>query len=182
MIRNERSSGDVLRSANAAPGHSSTAAEDASRTNLGAEFAAVVTPDAIGIVATTSRRLAAAAEEELRARYQLGAMLRVARAGESGGAHVLAAVAEALGVHPSLLRRYVRVATAIAPAQFDLLATMRNDLGMPMTWSHFEHLAEIRSAKMRVLMAEHAISNRLSVRALKRRVRRSADDLSNPSS
>src|SRR5260221_12212086 len=93
------------------------------------------------IASTTSRRLAAAADEDMRARYELGLTLRAVRNGESGAEPVLDAVADALGVHPSLLRRYIRVATVITQAQFEVFVAMRNHRGMPMTWSHLEHLA-----------------------------------------
>ena len=124
------------------------------------------------LASTACQQLAAAAAQDMRARYELGRALRTIREGTSPSDPFIEAVAQALGVHPSLLRRYMRVATLISPSQFEVLAAMRDRRGMPMTWSHVEHLADVRSKAQRTLIAEQAIAEGLSVRALRLRIRR----------
>jgi len=124
------------------------------------------------VASATSRRLAAAAEQDMRARYDLGRTLRSIREGSCRADSFLDAVAQALAVHPSLLRRYIRVATLIAPSQFEAFASLRDPRGMPLTWSHVEHLADVRSKTQRTLIAEEAVAQSLSVRALRLQIRR----------
>lgn len=140
---------------------------------LGDAGRASESPHAHTIAVTISRRLAIAAEEDIRARYDLGRALRAVRDGEPAAVQALEAVADALGVHWTLLRRYVRVATVIPPAQLEAFVALRSQRGMPMTWSHLEHLAEIRSARMRAVFAARIAAEGWSVRALKANVRES---------
>jgi hypothetical protein len=123
-------------------------------------------PSAAAAVDAFSRRFAAMAEESIRARYELGRMLHEIAAVESVAEHVLQVVAGALDVHPSLLQRYVRVASVILPPGFEIFLALRNPRGRPLTWSHLEHLAEVRSAKLRAILAEQVVAEQLSVRAL----------------
>ncbi|HLK40503.1 MAG TPA: hypothetical protein VKU41_27310 [Polyangiaceae bacterium] len=114
-----------------------------------------------------ARRLADAAEEDMRARYDLGRALALV---EDDRTELQNDVANALGVHRSLLRRYARVATVIRPDELDGLVRLRDRVGMPLSWSHIEHLAEITSAKIRESMAKRVIAEGLSVRALRSRL------------
>jgi hypothetical protein len=132
------------------------------------------------IAARAHERLAAAEEEEMRARYELGRTLREISMTESDASRTLEAVASILGRDPSLLRRYMRVASVIPPAQFEAFATMRGNRGLSMSWSHIEHLADVRSMKLRSIIAEQVIAEELSVRELVERLKNAVTDAEPP--
>lgn len=126
------------------------------------------------LVAEYRQRCAAAIEEDMRARYELGRALLEVRQGESRGEHALEAVARALGHHLTLLARYRRVASVIPPKQFEAYVGMRDQYGKPLSWSHVERLAEVRSAKARDALAARIIAEELSVRDVKANIRDAA--------
>ena len=117
-------------------------------------------------------RIAAASEEDARARYDFGRILHHLRYGDAGSTSFpVRELAIRLGVDSSALHRCARVSEAILPAEFDWLVRLRTERGMPLTWSHIERLACERNATRRRRLAETAVRDQSSVRALSARVR-----------
>jgi hypothetical protein len=119
------------------------------------------------------RRLADAAVEDMRARYDLGRVLHTLRHQDrrASGTGVLRLLAHQLGVDPSALRRYAQVSDVIAARELDWLMHLRNARGEPLTWSHVEILARVRSPERRRVLAASITREGLSVRALSQRLR-----------
>jgi hypothetical protein len=118
------------------------------------------------------QRIADAAIEDMRARYDLGRILQTLRRAERvGGAGPLRRLAERLGLDPSVLRRYAQVSETIGPREFGWLLRLTNWRGEPLTWSHIELLARVRTQERRKLLATSVAEGNLSVRALAARLR-----------
>jgi hypothetical protein len=118
-------------------------------------------------------RIAEAAAEDLRARYELGRLVHRLRY-ESSGRQAMTAISKlglASGLAVATLRRYARVTEMIKPVEFDELTRARGPRGPSLTWSHIEELAEARSTEVRRQCAEAAVNESLSVSALRARVR-----------
>jgi hypothetical protein len=123
-------------------------------------------------------RIAQAAVEDLRARYELGRLVHDLR--YDGTDHEilrdLSRLGVACGLAAATLRRYARVSETINPNEFGNLTRPRGPRGPSLTWSHIEELAEARSSEVRRRCAEAAISESLSVSALRARVRAASTD------
>jgi hypothetical protein len=119
------------------------------------------------------QRIADAAIEDMRARYDLGRILHTLRRSERGGvgAGPLRRLAERLGLDPSVLRRYAQVSETIPPREFAALLRLTNWRGEPLTWSHIELLARVRNPERRKALATAVAEGNLSVRALAARLR-----------
>lgn len=119
------------------------------------------------------RRLADAAVQDMRARYDFGRVLEMVRRSGRGemGAGMLRRIADVLQTHTSALRRYARVSETIPPQEFAWLTRLTNERGVPLTWSHVELLARVRSAERRKQLAAAVMERNLSVRALAALVR-----------
>ena len=115
------------------------------------------------------QRLAAAAVDDVEARYDLGKVLLTLR-NESAERSALRVLAESLGFDPSALRRYARVRTTICPDEFTWLSTLRTRRGMPLSWSHIELLAREPNRQRRMELATAVVTEDLSVRALHSRL------------
>jgi hypothetical protein len=125
------------------------------------------------ITSHIARRLADAAVEDMRARYDFGRVLMTLRSGNRNpaGAGVLRLLAHQLEVDPSALRRYAQVSEVIAAGEFDWLMGLSNRRGAPLTWSHIEILARVRSPEERRQLAAASARESLSVRGLSERLR-----------
>jgi AraC-like DNA-binding protein len=123
--------------------------------------------------ALVSERLTAAAIDDVWARYDLGRIVHQIRYDPSGDltARTLTNLARALGMHPSALRRYARVTERIAPCEFAELLQLRDRHGRPLSWSHFEKLAETPGADLRRRCANEVIAATLSVHQVAARLR-----------
>ena len=119
------------------------------------------------------RRLADAAVEDMRARYDFGRVLLTLRSESRNpaGAGVLRLLANQLEVDPSALRRYAQVSEVIAAREFDWLMGLSTRRGAPLTWSHIEILARVRSPEQRRQLAAASAREGLSVRGLTERLR-----------
>jgi hypothetical protein len=119
------------------------------------------------------RRLADAAVEDMRARYDFGRVLLTLRSENRSvaGAGVLRLLANQLEIDPSALRRYAQVSEVIAAREFDWLMRLINKRGAPLTWSHIEILARVRSPEQRRQLATAIARESLSVRGLSERLR-----------
>lgn len=119
------------------------------------------------------QRLADAAVEDMRARYDFGRVLQTLRRSGRGasGAGALRRLADRLGVDPSALRRYAQVSETIPPREFASIMRLTNRRGSPLTWSHVELLARVRSPERRKLLATAIAEEDLSVRAFAARLR-----------
>lgn len=118
-------------------------------------------------------RIAEAAAEDLRARYELGRLVHRLRY-ESSGRQAMRTISKlglASGLAVATLRRYARVTEMIKPVEFRELTRARGPRGPSLTWSHIEELAEARSTEVRRRCAEAAVHESLSVSALRARVR-----------
>jgi hypothetical protein len=117
--------------------------------------------------------LAEAAAEDLRARYELGRLVHRLRYDSSGrdAIRAISKLGAASGLAVATLRRYARVTEMIKPVEFDALTRARGPRGPSLTWSHIEELAEVRSTAVRRRCAEAAVSESLSVSALRARAR-----------
>jgi hypothetical protein len=117
-------------------------------------------------------RLAAAAVDDMRARYDFGRVLQSLRQNRStaGGVGALRLLSRRLGVDPSALRRYARVSETITSREFVWLMKQRTPRGAPLTWSHVELLSRERDPERRQALALIAASEDLSVRALASRL------------
>jgi hypothetical protein len=120
-------------------------------------------------------RMGNAAVEEMRARYSLGQLVHGLRYNPSRSGTlpnlVRFAAAREFRLGAATLRRLARVSEAIGPMEFDRLMQLRCVDGLPLTWSHVEELAEVRSAEQRRRYAEFAVSRMLPVRALRSCIR-----------
>jgi hypothetical protein len=85
-------------------------------------------------------------------------------------------LAGACGLRVATLRRYARVTEMIQPVEFDELTRNRGPRGPSLTWSHIEELAEARNSEVRRKCAEAAVTEALSVSALRARVRTASSD------
>jgi hypothetical protein len=115
------------------------------------------------------QRLAAAAADDVEARYDLGKVLLALRNGAAERS-ALRVLAEGLGFDPSALRRYARVRSTIPPDEFTTLSGLRTGRGMPLSWSHIELLAREPNRKRRMELATAVVTEDLSVRALNSRL------------
>jgi hypothetical protein len=132
-----------------------------------------VAPQTWATAVQISNRLAEAAVEDLRARYELGRLVHRLRY-DSAEPHAMRAISKlagACGLRVATLRRYARVTEMIRPVEFDELTRNRGPRGPSLTWSHIEELAEARNSEVRRKCAEAAVSEALSVSALRARVR-----------
>jgi hypothetical protein len=122
-------------------------------------------------------RLAQTALEDLQIRYDVGRRLNEMRYTEWPNQRgvLYNHVATRLRLHVSAVRKYVRVAATVSPEEFASLIAMRTADGFPMTWSHIELLAETPRASRRRDLADRAVRDVLSVRALARLVRSSGN-------
>ncbi|HLK40129.1 MAG TPA: hypothetical protein VKU41_25410 [Polyangiaceae bacterium] len=128
------------------------------------------TPAVRAVVAHIMARVAEASVDDLRARYDLGRVVHHLRYDPSQ-AGVLTRLAHDLGMHPSALHRYARVTERVCPEEFAQILQLRDAHGQPLTWSHLERIAEVRSAAARRRVAEEAVSGLLSVRAVRHLIR-----------
>jgi hypothetical protein len=117
-------------------------------------------------------RLAAAAIDDMKARYDFGRVLQSLRSGrpQAGGTGTLRLLSRRLGVDPSALRRYARVSETISPREFTWLMRQRTPRGAPLTWSHVEVLARERDPDRRQVLAAATAAEDLSVRGLATRL------------
>jgi hypothetical protein len=118
-------------------------------------------------------RIAEAAAEDLRARYELGRLVHRLRYDSSDrqAMRVISKLGLASGLAAATLRRYARVTEMIKPVEFDELTRARGPRGPSLTWSHIEELAEARNTEVRRRCAEAAVNESLSVSALRALVR-----------
>jgi hypothetical protein len=118
------------------------------------------------------RRLADAAVEDMRARYDFGKVLQTLKRGAKDGVTgtQIRVLAERLDVDPSALRRYARVSETISAREFAWMMRLRNARGGPLTWSHVELLARVSAAERRRSLAAAIAQHELSVRDLAKRV------------
>jgi hypothetical protein len=127
-------------------------------------------------------RIAEAAVEDTRARYELGRLVHHLRydCSDAVSARILARLGHSLGLTPGTLRHYARVSAVIGPIEFDQYMHLRRPHGMPLRWSHIEELSEARNVDVRRRFAEEPsvlrfpsgcfahVSERPPVRNLKR--------------
>ncbi len=118
------------------------------------------------------QRLAEAAVDDMRARYDFGRVLHSLRQNRplAGGIGTLRLLSKRLGVDPSALRRYARVSDTISAREFAWLLKQRTPRGAPLTWSHLEILSREREPERRRTLALAAAAEDLSVRALATRL------------
>ena len=76
-----------------------------------------------------------------------------------------------LGVDATALRRYAQVSEVIGASEFDWMMHLSTPRGAPLTWSHIEVLARVRSAEHRRQLATATVREDLS--ALSERLRAS---------
>jgi hypothetical protein len=120
-----------------------------------------------GVAEHFRMRVADAAVDDLRARYDFGCVLHDVRYGRwaSMGRSPIDELGQVLRAHPSALHRQARVFEVIRPEEFGLLLEARFSDGRPMSWSHFERLATVRSRLERLTLARRIAEDGLSVRA-----------------
>ena len=137
-----------------------------------------VAPQTWAAAVQIANRLAEAAAEDLRARYDLGRLVHRLRydGSEPHAVRAIAKLGSACGLRVATLRRYARVTEMIKPVEFDELTRNRGPRGPSLTWSHIEELAEARNSEVRRTCAEAAITEALSVSALRSRVRSTSTD------
>jgi hypothetical protein len=118
------------------------------------------------------RRLADAAVDDMRARYDFGKVLQTLKRGTRQGVTgaQIRALAERLDVDASALRRYARVSETIPPREFAWMMRLRDARGGPLTWSHVELLARVTADERRRSLALSVAQQGLSVRELAARV------------
>jgi hypothetical protein len=118
-------------------------------------------------------RIAQAAVDDIRARYELGRLVHRLRYDDSGNEVLqdVSGLGAACGLAAATLRRYARVSETIKPSEFDELTRQRGPRGPSLTWSHIEELAEARNSAVRRKCAEAAVTESLSVSTLRARVR-----------
>jgi hypothetical protein len=131
-------------------------------------------PPFIAVTSHIFARIAAASVDDVQARYDLGTVLLRLRRDAAGerSRPAVRALAERLGVDPSALRRYARVAETIGAEELGWLVKLRSARGMPLSWSHLDLLSRVRDAPRRRVLAEAVVAEDLTVRALTIRLRR----------
>jgi hypothetical protein len=117
-------------------------------------------------------RLAAAAVDDMRARYDFGRVLQSLRRSreQAGATGTMRLLSKRLGVDPSALRRYARVSETISSREFAWLMKQRTPRGATLTWSHVELLSRERDPNQRQALALAVVTEDLSVRALATRL------------
>lgn len=114
-------------------------------------------------------RIASAAADDMRARYDFGTALAALR----DATHVawfIDEVAHMLDVDPSALRRMAHATEVIPPEEFEWLSNLRTRNGKALAWSQIELLARQHDPKRRRQLAMAIAREDLSVRALAKRV------------
>lgn len=114
-------------------------------------------------------RVASAVAEDMRARYDFGAVLAALR-DATHAAWFIDEVAHMLDIDPSALRRMAHTTEVIAPEEFEWLAQLRTRGGKALAWSQVELLARQHDPKRRKKLAQAIAREDLSVRALAKRV------------
>jgi hypothetical protein len=125
-------------------------------------------PGVLSVSTRIVRRLAEAAVEELRARYDFGAVVHTLRYGDADScrAETIRDLADWIGADPSALRRWARVNERMRAEEFETYLELRTPRGMPLTWTHLEVLARERNRGRRGELAVVAARGGLSVREL----------------
>jgi hypothetical protein len=118
-------------------------------------------------------RVASAAVDDLRARYDFGITLAALREA-TRGSQLIDAVARTLEVDPSALRRIAHTTEVISADEFEWLTTIRTSGGKALVWSQIELLAREGNARRRRQLALAVVREDLSVRALAKRIVRAA--------
>jgi hypothetical protein len=129
---------------------------------------AALDPRLSTIVGHVVQRLAAAAEEDLQARYDLGEVVLSLRG--VGSRSAIRLLAEHLGSDASALRRYARVTRTIGADEFRWLVSLRTPRGVPLSWSHVELLAQDPDLERRKGLAAAVTREDLTVRQLAARL------------
>jgi hypothetical protein len=121
--------------------------------------------------------LAAAASNEVAARYRAGRIVREIKSDENKyGSSAVVLLATALGRSASSLYRYARVAECWDAVAIDGLMRRRSATGEPLSWSHLIFLARVEDAERRAALVERAVAEALSVREIGRLVGAGTDE------
>jgi hypothetical protein len=121
----------------------------------------------------------------VQARYEIGGIVAQIRRDQSRyGQQAVALLAAALGRDETSLYRYAAVTRCWEPSVFASLSERRNVLRQPLSWSHWMQLAAVPDRRLRGLLVERALTEGLTVRAIRalvesraRTTHRSADAL-----
>jgi len=114
--------------------------------------------------------LAEAQRADIEAKFRVGDAIHAMRYSASFGRDALRVLAESIALEPSGILRTARVAERIQRAERELLLSLANARGFPLTWSHLEALQHVRGKAARLQLARIALRDDLSVRELKQRV------------
>jgi hypothetical protein len=124
-------------------------------------------PHPPSIVTRLLGTIATAALADLQAKYEVGCVahrLRYPAPDEPDDPDRLVNLGTRLGLDASSLRRRARVVETIDPEEFAAITAMRTRRGQPLSWSHLELLATLRSRKRRLEVAQRCADEDLSVR------------------
>lgn len=122
-----------------------------------------------GVADRIRRHLFLAAARPARSFYEVGRLVQdVTQKRARYGDGAVARIADALGIHVSVLYKCQKVAVAFSPAEYRKLCAKRTPAGLPVfTWSHLEVLAAERDARRRSTLVDEVEEEHLSVRELR---------------
>lgn len=120
----------------------------------------------LAVVAHIAMRMRGAKEEDKYCRYDLGTVAHCLRAGPEFSSTTLRELARKSGLNVATLRRLARVAEAVPWPEFE------DYVGLSLSWSHIEELAEVHDPSQRRSYAREAERRGLSVGQLRQLIRR----------
>jgi hypothetical protein len=114
--------------------------------------------------------LAEAQRADIEAKFRVGDAIHAMRYSASFDRDALRLLADRIALEQSGILRTARVAERIQRGERELLLSLVNARGLPLTWSHLEALQHVRGKAARLELARIALRDDLSVRELKQRV------------
>ena len=112
-----------------------------------------------------------AGRSEVGPRYQVAMIVRAVKSESRYGKKGMKRLEETLEVDGSTLYRYAQVADAWSEEELNAIVTRRNTKSLALTWSHLEAIATETDRTRRTLLVEQALSESLSVRAIRQIVK-----------
>lgn len=117
--------------------------------------------------------LAEAQRADIQAKFRVGDAVHAMRYSPSFRRDAVRMLAASVALEHSGILRIARVAERIRRDERERLLALVNARGLPLTWSHLEALQHVHGTAARLELAQLALRDDLSVRALRLRIRES---------
>ena len=126
----------------------------------------------LGVCSTIRGLLAGADRDEVETRHRAGLALRLVRgAPQTYGQHAVEGVADELGLSARTLYQCINVAECWSAEELRAELEKTTRFGMPLSWSHFVHVAAVRDGRLRASLLDRCRDNVWSVRELAQRIK-----------